>query len=57
MIKELKHPYIFAFSKEVENTSGEYFVDCKTAPTTPGAKNMEDADKLWEISKNLCNLN
>ena len=44
-------------SKEVENTSGEYFVDCKTAPTTPGAKNMEDADKLWEISKNLCNLN
>ena len=44
-------------SEEVNQTSGKYFIDCKEARTTPGAKNIEDAQRLWDLSLELCSLN
>lgn len=44
-------------SEEVSNISGEYFIDCKKARTTSGARSEEDADKLWQISLQLSGLN
>ena len=46
-----------ATSDEVEDVNGAYFKDSKVA--TPGklARNKEAAEKLWEISEELCGLN
>ncbi|XP_064094231.1 retinol dehydrogenase 11-like [Macrobrachium nipponense] len=46
-----------AVSEEVENTTGEYFVDCKITPTKLDlAKDRGMAKKLWEVSETLVNL-
>ena len=43
-----------ASAPDVALVSGEYFVDCKIAPTTtPEAQNDADAERLWEISERL----
>ncbi len=44
-------------SEEVSSTSGEYFIDCKKAGLTEGAKSTEDAEKLWKISLELTGFN
>ncbi|XP_066944071.1 retinol dehydrogenase 11-like [Macrobrachium rosenbergii] len=45
-----------AVSEEVENTSGEYFADCKISPRSDLAKDRGLAKKLWEVSETLVNL-
>lgn len=45
-----------ATSPEVENITGEYFDKQKIAKTTAHARDMQVADKLWEVSKEYCEL-
>ena len=45
-----------ATSPEVEGVSGEYFVDCKKARTSPASKNTANALRLWAVSEKLCGL-
>jgi len=40
-------------SPEVSNTSGQYFYNCKIAKTTKWAQSKLDADRLWDLSKEL----
>lgn len=40
-------------SPDVENISGEYFVDCKIAQPKPYAKDDVASKRLWEISKQM----
>ena len=43
-------------SPEVENLSGEYFVDCKVEKVSAAAKSTEQAAKLWQISTDITGL-
>ena len=43
-------------SSNVSDISGEYFYNCKLAKTTKWAQSQEDADRLWDLSKNLTGL-
>ena len=43
-------------SPEVENVTGEYFYNCRIAKTTKWAQSKEDADKLWDLSKELTGI-
>ncbi len=45
-----------ATSPKVENITGEYFDKKKIAKTTAHARDMQVADKLWEVSKEYCDL-
>ncbi len=45
-----------ATSSEVSNVSGEYFVRKKIASTSRHSKDMEVAERLWEVSKTYCGL-
>ncbi len=45
-----------ATSPEVEGVSGKYFVKKKETKTTRHAHDIEVAERLWEISKEYCNL-
>ena len=40
-------------SPEVSNTSGQYFYNCNIAKTTKWAQSKADADRLWDLSKEL----
>ena len=43
-------------SSEVENVSGEYFVDCKIEKISDAAKSSEQAESLWKISSELTGI-
>ena len=43
-------------SSEVSDVSGEYFYNCKLAKTTKWAQSQDDADRLWDLSKDLTGL-
>ncbi len=43
-------------SPEVENMSGEYFVDCKVAQPTAQALDREVAKRLWQLSAEMTGL-
>ena len=43
-------------SPEVSDLSGQYFYNCKIAKTTTWANNQEDADRLWNLSKELTGI-
>lgn len=45
-----------AVSEDVENISGEYFVDCKQYWTSPAAKDDQLASKLWDVSEILTGI-
>lgn len=45
-----------ASSPEAGEYSGEYFVKCKPARTSKGAKDMAAAEKLWHVSEELTEL-
>ncbi len=45
-----------ATSPEVRNVSGEYFARKNIASTSRRSKNMEVAERLWELSKTYCGL-
>ena len=40
-------------SPDVSDVSGQYFYNCKIAKTTKWAQSKEDADRLWDLSKEL----
>jgi NAD(P)-dependent dehydrogenase (short-subunit alcohol dehydrogenase family) len=42
-----------ATSPEVENTTGEYFRNCRPAPCNPIAEDQQLATRLWELSEEL----
>tara|TARA_B100000530_G_scaffold74876_1_gene44407 strand:+ start:649 stop:1500 length:852 start_codon:yes stop_codon:yes gene_type:complete len=43
-------------SPDVSDVSGKYFYNCKIAKTTTWANNQEDADRLWNLSKELTGI-
>ena len=43
-------------SPDVSDVSGQYFYNCKIAKTTLWANNQEDADRLWDLSKELTGI-
>ena len=43
-------------SPEVSETTGEYFFNCKVEKTTQGARNEDDADRLWKVSSQLTGI-
>ena len=43
-------------SHDVDDVSGEYFVDCKIEKTSDSANNPDQASRLWEISSELTGL-
>ena len=43
-------------SPDVSDVSGQYFYNCKIAKTTKWAKSQEDADRLWDLSKELTGI-
>ena len=43
-------------SPDVSDVSGQYFYNCKIAKTTKWARSEEDADRLWNLSKELTRL-
>ena len=43
-------------SPDVSDVSGQYFYNCKIAKTTTWANNQEDADRLWDLSKELTGI-
>lgn len=45
-----------AVSKEVENKTGKYFMDCREASLKPYISNPDMCKQLWESSVNMVNL-
>ena len=43
-------------SPDVSNISGQYFYNCKIEKTTKWAQSQSDADRLWDLSKDLTGL-
>ena len=43
-------------SNDVKGITGEYFYNCKIAKTTKWARSEEDADRLWNLSKELTRI-
>ena len=43
-------------SPDVSDVSGQYFYNCKIAKTTSWANKQEDADRLWDLSKELTGI-
>ena len=43
-------------SKEVEEVTGKYFVDCKIEELIGSAKSDEQASKLWSVSSDLTGI-
>ena len=43
-------------SPNISDESGQYFYNCKIAKTTFWANNQEDADRLWDLSKELTGI-
>ncbi len=46
-----------ASSPDVAATSGEYFYQCRITQPTAEAQNDADAERLWQISKDIAGLN
>ncbi len=45
-----------ATSPEVKDVTGEYFIKKRIAQTSRHARNMQVAEKLWEVSKAYCGI-
>ena len=46
----------FIFTPDAEAVTGEYFYDCKVSQTSKWAKSQVDADRLWDLSKQLTGI-
>jgi len=46
-----------ATSGEAKGQSGKYWDKCQPKSSSNRSYNLEDAAKLWEISKKLCGVN
>ena len=45
-----------ATSPELEDVTGEYFVECKIATMSDKAKDVEFAKKVWDLSEQCVKL-
>lgn len=45
-----------AVDEKCANETGLYYSDCQVAEQPPGAKKVEDAQKLWDVSWKLVGL-
>jgi NAD(P)-dependent dehydrogenase (short-subunit alcohol dehydrogenase family) len=45
-----------ATSREVQNVTGKYFVDCKVTRPAPQAADTAVAKKLWDVSADIVRL-
>jgi NAD(P)-dependent dehydrogenase (short-subunit alcohol dehydrogenase family) len=45
-----------ARSPEIQGASGGYYVDCKSAPTSPAAQDDAAAERLWRLSEQLVGI-
>jgi retinol dehydrogenase-12 len=45
-----------ASAPEVAEASGQYFIDCRPARSSPASHDREAAQRLWDISANLTNV-
>lgn len=45
-----------ATSNEVTTTTGEYFYDCKPKKTKPSARDREQAQRLWDVSERITDI-
>ena len=43
--------------QDVKNISGEFFSNKKMVPTTKNANDENVAERLWQLSEKLTNLN
>ena len=46
---------VYLATKNDDGITGEYFVDCKQAKSSSYSKNLEEAQKLWNLSEQLVN--
>ena len=46
---------VYLATKNDDGVTGEYFVDCKQAKSSSYSKNLEEAQKLWNLSEQLVN--
>ena len=46
---------VYLATKNDDGVTGEYFVDCKQAKSSSYSKNLEEAQKLWDLSERLVN--
>jgi retinol dehydrogenase-12 len=44
-----------AVDEALENQTGKYYKDCQAAENSPDADNMEDAERLWEVTMAMVN--
>ena len=54
--RALRLLYTYVPLQMFQDISGEYFYNCKLAKTTKWAQSQDDADRLWDLSKNLTGL-
>ncbi|MEX2513193.1 MAG: SDR family oxidoreductase [Cyclobacteriaceae bacterium] len=45
-----------ASSKEVQNINGKYWDNCKQKPASKNANSKENAERLWELSKEMTHI-
>ena len=46
---------VYLATKNDDGITREYFVDCKQAKSSSYSKNLEEAQKLWDLSERLVN--
>ena len=44
---------VYLATKDDDGVTGEYFVDCKIAKSTSYSKNLQEAQKLWNLSEQM----
>ena len=44
---------VYLATKNDDGVTGEYFVDCKIAKSTSYSKNLQEAQKLWNLSEQM----
>ncbi|MGB7874925.1 MAG: SDR family oxidoreductase [Anaerolineales bacterium] len=49
-------PIFLASSPQVKGVTGQYFIDKEAVRSSQASYDREAAQRLWEISENLCNL-
>jgi hypothetical protein len=54
--KGAKTSVFLACDPSLAGVSGEYFYHCRIEPTSPASKNMENANRLYELSLGFSGL-
>lgn len=54
--KGAETPIYLASSSDVTDVSGQYFIDMKEVPSSPESYDLVTAERLWNVSEELCGL-